>query len=74
MIRINLLPQRKAKRQFTMPGGQTPIALGIGALAAIAAGVFLLVHMPRKSELNELETINKGLAADNQGKTTKLKD
>jgi Tfp pilus assembly protein PilN len=66
MIRVNLLPQRKAKRGFTRtsspgePSGKHAI-VGIIALGAAAAGVFFAVDMPKRQRLAEVGEANKQL-------------
>jgi Tfp pilus assembly protein PilN len=65
MIRVNLLPQRKAKRSFTTSTSdgpsQTPLLVGFAALAVGAAVVFFMLDMPKRSRLNELADANKQL-------------
>lgn len=59
MIKINLLPQRKPKRQAEP--GQKDLALGMLALVALGAGVFFGLHRPYKNKLDNLEDANQSL-------------
>ncbi len=64
MIRINLLPHRRAKLRLAASrsdSGSKELALGIGGLVAASALVFLLVDMPRRTELRELKEANAAL-------------
>jgi len=60
MIKVNLLPQRKAKRSFTMPStdgpSTAPLIAGLALIGAAAAAVFFLVDMPKRNRLDELKT------------------
>ncbi len=63
MIKINLLPQRKAKR--AAEPGQAQVAIGLGALAAAAGLMFFAVHRPAAAardqalrEVQELQDAN----------------
>ncbi len=71
MIKINLLPARKPKRQAD-PAVQ-PLIIGVVSLAVAAAAVLVLVDRPRRSELDQLERDNKDLAQEIAGKREKLK-
>jgi Tfp pilus assembly protein PilN len=74
MIKVNLLPQRKAKRAArTSDASSKHLGLGIGAVAAAAAGVFLLVDRPRRSELSDLVESNRQLAGEIALKNEQLK-
>jgi Tfp pilus assembly protein PilN len=58
MIKINLLPQKRAKRSLASVGGEGPgreLYIGVGALAAAAVLVFVAIDMPKRSRLHELE-------------------
>jgi len=70
MIKINLLPQRKAKR-VADPGGNA-IFIGLGALVAAAAAVFFLVDRPRRAHLAELNDLNAQLDTDIAAKQQRL--
>lgn len=61
MIKINLLPQKRAKRQRGGAGRASDpasihIVYGVVGLAAAAALVFFLVDKPRRDKVGELET------------------
>ena len=76
MIKVNLLPQRKAKRSFvtsTSDGpSNTPVLIGLAALAAAAAGVFFVVDMPKRSRMNELNDANRQLQTQINEKNKQL--
>jgi Tfp pilus assembly protein PilN len=56
MIRINLLQEKKKAARAER--GQMTVLYGLFALAAAAAAVFVLVHMPLASELDEIRAEN----------------
>jgi len=63
MIKVNLLPQRKAKRSFTSPStsdgpSAAPMIVGLAVLGAAAAAVFFVVDMPKRSRLSDLKAAN----------------
>jgi len=62
MIKINLLPQKRAKRAAIGGGGDEAsikeIVIGAGAIAAAALLVFILVDQPKRSKLNDLRESN----------------
>lgn len=63
MIRVNLLPQRKAKRGFsrTSTPGEPSARQGLVGLAALgiaAASVFFMLDMPKRKRLAELNEAN----------------
>lgn len=63
MIKINLLPQRRAKARFAGGGGGAEpsardILIGAGALAAGALAVFILVDQPKRARLSDLRDSN----------------
>jgi Tfp pilus assembly protein PilN len=68
MIKINLLPQKRAKRvaavASTGDGGGKQFAIGVGALVAAAALVFLVFDMPKRSERDDLQTKTRQLQAE----------
>jgi len=65
MIKVNLLPQRKAKRSFASSTASDPslkqALVGVLALGAAAAGVFVALDMPKRSRLNDVKTANQQL-------------
>jgi Tfp pilus assembly protein PilN len=67
MIRINLLPQKKAKRA---EAGQQTLLVGVGIVGAAAAAVFFLVHMPLQSQIDSDRKANEDL----KKKVSKLKE
>jgi Tfp pilus assembly protein PilN len=72
MIKINLLPQRKAKR--AAEPGQAEVAVGMGALAAAAAVVFFAVHLPAAAERDKLRSEVQDLQAANAKSEEAIKD
>ncbi len=71
MIRINLLPARKkANRQSR---GEQSILIGVGALAAMAAVVYLAVHRPKSESLSDQRETNRGLVQKNKKIEDKIK-
>ncbi|HPH65050.1 MAG TPA: PilN domain-containing protein [Kofleriaceae bacterium] len=71
MIKVNLLPQRKPKR--VTPPGEKHIAIGMGALALAAGGVYMAVHRPKASQYNDVMAANELLQEEIAGKQNKLK-
>jgi Tfp pilus assembly protein PilN len=64
MIRINLLPQKRAKRAAAAGTGTPsprPLMIGAGALVGAALLVFFLFDMPRRSKIASLRTSNNEL-------------
>ncbi len=72
MIKINLLPARKPRRQ-TEPG-QTDVVIGAGVLLAAAAVVFFVVHRPMAEERDKFLGEAESLARDNNAKRAKIAD
>jgi Tfp pilus assembly protein PilN len=70
MIKINLLPARKPKRQID--AGQKSLLVGVGGLVAAGVLVFFFVHRPVSDELDRLSAANAGLSRDNKTKKDKL--
>jgi Tfp pilus assembly protein PilN len=62
MIRINLLPQKRAKRAAAArePGAKD-ILIGAAVLAGLAAVVFLAVDQPKRSKIADLREANGNL-------------
>jgi Tfp pilus assembly protein PilN len=78
MIKVNLLPQRKAKRGgggggSLEEGDAKVLFLGGGALAAAAAAVFFVVDMPKRSRLADIRKGNDALTAEIAERSAKLK-
>ena len=73
MIRINLLPQKRARlRVSTSPAGTRDLVIGIGALLGAAAVVFLLFDQPKRSRLRDLKESNNQLGQQIGDKQKKL--
>jgi Tfp pilus assembly protein PilN len=72
MIKINLLPQRKAKR--VAEPGKLDLAIGFGALAAAAALVFFTVHRDAIADRDEVKAQLMDLQDDNARSRDKIKD
>jgi Tfp pilus assembly protein PilN len=73
MIKINLLPQKRAKKRGAGPEAPTrPLVLGLVGLAAAAALVVLAVDRPRRSRLAELTEANQQLQASIASKNKQL--
>jgi hypothetical protein len=61
MIKINLLPQKRAKRGRAQAGpSESPrdFAIGCAAVAAFGAIIFLAVDQPKRSQLRDLKASN----------------
>lgn len=66
MIKINLLPQKRAKRAAAAPGtdqANKQFAAGVIALVAAAGLVFIAVDRPRRSRISALRESNQQLQA-----------
>jgi len=62
MIKVNLLPQRRAKRSAVAADPSSKQSLvGVIALAAAAAAVFFVLDMPRRTRLGDLRNANAAL-------------
>jgi Tfp pilus assembly protein PilN len=73
MIKINLLPQKRAKNRAAAPEGATqPLVFGVVALALAGAAVFLLVDKPKRARLAELTEANQQLQNEIQSKNKQL--
>lgn len=70
MIRINLLPHKKKKSSSRAPiEGEKTVAIGMGIIMAVAAGIFLFVHSPLQDEIEAQQGRNGQL----QNETNKIK-
>lgn len=73
MIKINLLPQRRAKQRIASAElSSKQLLVGALGLAAAAAAVALLVDQPKRAELAELASANRALQRSIQSKTKEL--
>ncbi len=72
MIKINLLPQRRAKRAAAREPGSKDIVIGLAALAGLAAVVFLAVDQPKRSKLSDLREANHNLDVEIANKNKQL--
>jgi hypothetical protein len=70
MIKINLLPARKPKRQAE-PGMQ-PLMVGLGAIAVAAVATWLLFDLPKRSDLSTLRGLNADLDSQIAAKKKQL--
>jgi Tfp pilus assembly protein PilN len=73
MIKINLLPQKRAKRAAAREPGAKDIVIGLAALAGAAAVVFLAVDQPKRSKLSDLREANSNLDTEIAAKNKQLK-
>lgn len=74
MIKINLLPQKRARgRAAASDPSAKQIWVGFAGLAASAVAVWALVDRPKRAKLSELEAANQQLAADIKLKNDQLK-
>src|SRR5688500_5721972 len=73
MIKVNLLPQRKARRAAGSDAATKQFALGCAAVIGAAAAVFLLLDMPKRSKLSDLRTANTQLQGQIADKQRQLK-
>ena len=76
MIKINLLPQRRAKRAVAAvmrrEPGSKDVAIGFAVLAGVAAVVFFALDQPRRSKLHDLEASNDQLQQEIGAKQKQL--
>jgi Tfp pilus assembly protein PilN len=75
MIKINLLPQKRARGRASSPSDPSAkqIWVGVAGLAAAAAVVWFTLDRPKRAKLAELEAANAQLAADIKLKNDQLK-
>jgi len=72
MIKINLLPQRRAKRAQVSEGGQREMAIGVASLVAVAAVTFFAFDAPKRSRLSSLRSSNEELQKEISAKNGQL--
>jgi len=72
MIKINLLPQRKARR--SADPGQRDLVIGVAVLAAVASLLVVLVHAPVSREVKRLRADTAAITADSAPKKKTLRD
>lgn len=76
MIKINLLPQKRAKHRAAVgaaaSGSSRDFMIGLGALAAVAVIVFLTVDKPRRDKISSLKASNQDLQGQIAEKRSKL--
>ena len=78
MIKINLLPARRAKARFSAGGGASEgsprdVIIGLAALGGAAVAVFMLVDKPKRTKLNDLRDSNAQLQTQINDKNEQLK-
>ncbi len=80
MIKVNLLPQKKAKRGFASSSSSSSSdptvkqgLIGVVALGAAAVGVYFALDMPKRSRLHEVKDANAQLQQQINEKTKALK-
>jgi Tfp pilus assembly protein PilN len=62
MIKVNLLPQKRAKRGAGAPAGSNrDFVIGCAATAGVLAVVFFATYMPKRSKLSDLRKSNADL-------------
>ena len=75
MIKINLLPQKRAKRAAALAArepGAKDILFGVGALALAAVAIFAIVDAPRRSRLSAMRESNAQLQDEINAKNKQL--
>jgi len=73
MIKVNLLPQRKAKRsRAPADPSSKQMMLGVGVLGGLAAAIAFGVHLPKRQKLEDLREANAALQRQIADKTKKL--
>lgn len=75
MIKINLLPQKRARRVgATKEPGSRDFFIGCGALLGAAAVVFFVLDKPKRDRIDDLTQQSKDLDASIADKARKLKE
>ena len=73
MIKINLLPQKRAKKRIAISDGSSQhLLFGVIGLAIAGVAVVLVVDKPKRAKLAELAEANQQLQNDIQSKTKQL--
>ncbi len=74
MIKINLLPQKRAKRTFAAApeGSNRDLFIGIGSLLGVAAVVFFAFDTPKRSHLSDVKKSNAALQQEINAKQKDL--
>lgn len=72
MIRINLSPDRKVRRKTSK--GEKTLVIGMVAVVAAAALVFLFVHRPLADKIEQQQSANNALQNTNQKIAEQTKD
>jgi type IV pilus assembly protein PilN len=72
MIKINLLPQRKPKRQSEP--GQKDLMLGLLLILVAGGAIFFLVQKPKMDKLSELKAANSKFEGELARRKAKIKD
>ena len=77
MIKINLLPHKRAKIRGAAIAAREPgtkdLFIGVGAIALASLGIFLIVDAPRRSQLSGLRDANAQLDKEIAAKNKQLK-
>lgn len=74
MIKVNLLPQRRAKHKAAASDPSSKqLFVGVAGVLAAAAAVFVAVDMPKRSELKKIEMANAQLQEQINQKNAALK-
>ncbi|HET9990702.1 MAG TPA: PilN domain-containing protein [Kofleriaceae bacterium] len=74
MIKINLLPAKRAKLRVSQAseGGQREMAIGIASLVGAAALVFFVLDQPKRSRLKDVRESNDQLQQEINAKNVQL--
>ncbi|HET6611306.1 MAG TPA: PilN domain-containing protein [Kofleriaceae bacterium] len=75
MIRINLLPGKKVRRESAPPNqGTVTLIIGLAIIAVLAGGVYLFVHRPMAQEIAKKNRDNAKLTRENGVIKSRTKD
>jgi len=80
MIKVNLLPQKRAKARRAAGGavastgssGTQPLIIGIAALLGVGAAIYFVFDKPKRDEINELEAVASNLDKEMAPKNKEL--